>query len=167
MAKFTLSDDVRARRHVLVRLRGGDVSSSLMRICLLALAAQIATSASARAQVTPVAGNQQPRPMDRQEEIALALSSCSASVASKAAVYVLGPSGYVRVRDSQNGFAAIAQHAMPTNQEPQCMDAEGARAFLPRMLKVAELRAQGKNPKEIQTFVSDAATLLFLISAAT
>jgi hypothetical protein len=94
--------------------------------------------------------------MERQKEIALALSSCPAPVASKAAVYVLEESGYVRVRDSQNGFTAIVQHSQPTSQEPQCMDAEGTRTFLPRYLKVAELRAQGKTSEEIKRFVADA-----------
>ena len=115
-----------------------------------------ATTANAGAQAAQAAPSQVPPAMERQKEIALALSSCPASLASKAAVYVLGTSGYVKVRDGQNGFTAIVQHALPTSQEPQCMDAEGARAFLPRMLKVAELRAQGKNQNEIQTFVSDA-----------
>ncbi len=36
------------------------------------------------------------------------------------------------------------------------MDAEGTRALLPRMLKVAELRAQGKSPEEIKCIVADA-----------
>ena len=36
------------------------------------------------------------------------------------------------------------------------MDAEGTRTFLPRYLKVAELRAQGKTPEEIKQFVADA-----------
>jgi hypothetical protein len=36
------------------------------------------------------------------------------------------------------------------------LDAEAARAFLPRILKVAELRAQGKTQQEIQAFLSDA-----------
>ena len=36
------------------------------------------------------------------------------------------------------------------------MDAEGARTHLPRILKVAELRAQGKSREEIQRFVADA-----------
>ena len=36
------------------------------------------------------------------------------------------------------------------------MDAEGARTLLPRILKVAELRAQGKPPEEIKRFVADA-----------
>jgi hypothetical protein len=35
------------------------------------------------------------------------------------------------------------------------MDAEGTRTFLPRILKVAELRAQGKNSEEIKRFVAD------------
>jgi hypothetical protein len=77
-------------------------------------------------------------------------------VASEAAVYVLESNGYTKVRESRNGFTAIVQHVTPTSQEPQCMDPEGARAFLPRVLKVAELRAQGKTPQEIQAFVSEA-----------
>ena len=86
----------------------------------------------------------------------MALSACPPSVAGKTAVYVLDSSGYVKVRDSQNGFTAIVQHSLPTSQEPQCIDAEGTRTLLPRMLKVAELRAQGKSPDEIKRFVADA-----------
>jgi hypothetical protein len=125
-------------------------------ICLLALAAHIALSPFAMAQSQQAAGSQVPPPMDRQKEIALALSACPASVASKAAVYVLDKIGYVKVRDSQNGFTAIVQHSLPSSQEPQCMDAEGTRTFLPRILKVAELRAQGKTPEEIKRLVADA-----------
>lgn len=36
------------------------------------------------------------------------------------------------------------------------MDAEGTRTILPRYPKVAELRAQGKTPEEIDQFVADA-----------
>ncbi len=131
------------------------VRSGMIRICWLMLAAQIVVSVPAKAQSTQAAGSQPPL-MDRQKEIALALSACPPSVASKAAVYVLDQSGYVRVRDSQNGFTALVQHSLPTSREPQCMDAEGTRTFLPRMLKVAELRAQGKGPEEIKLFVADA-----------
>ena len=94
--------------------------------------------------------------MDREREIALALSACPPFVAGKAAVYVLDGSGYVKVRDGQNGFTAIVQHSLPTSQEPRCMDAEGTRTHLPRLLKVAELPAQGKSREEIQRFVADA-----------
>src|SRR5262249_15149072 len=62
----------------------------------------------------------------------------------------------VKIRDGSNGFSAIVQHSMPISQEPQCMDAEAARTFLPRMLKVAELRVDGKTPGEIEAFLKDA-----------
>lgn len=127
----------------------------LLVICSLA-AAGLAVSASPPNQSRQNAGGQLPKLMDREKEIALALSSCPASVADKAAVYVLERSGYVKVRESQNGFTAIVQHALPNSQDPQCMDAEGTRTFLPRYLKVAELRAQGKSPEEIRQFVADA-----------
>ena len=86
----------------------------------------------------------------------LALSSCPAAVVGKAALYVLEKSGYVKVRDSQNGFTAIVQHSQLTSQEPQCMDAEGTRTILPRYLKIAEWRSQGKSPEEIKQLVADA-----------
>ena len=133
----------------------GHVGAAL-RICLVVLVTHGGMNALAAPRSTQAAGNQLPQLMDRQKEIALALSACPEPVASKAAVYVLEESGYVKVRDGQNGFTAIVQHSLPTSQEPQCMDAEGTRTFLPRYLKVAELRAQGKSPEEIRRFVADA-----------
>jgi hypothetical protein len=121
---------------------------------ILGFAAQFMLSAFAAAQSAQPAG--MPPLMDREKESALALSSCPPSIADKAAVYVLDKSGYVKVRDSQNGFAAIVQHPTATGQAPQCMDAEGARTFLPRILKVAELRSRGKIREEIQRFEADA-----------
>jgi hypothetical protein len=90
----------------------------------------------------------------QKDEIALALSACPAAVAQGAAVYILRSAGYVKVRESQNGFTALVQHTAPTAVEPRCVDAEGARTWLPRILKVAELRAQGKSREEIQTAVA-------------
>src|SRR5581483_5330910 len=78
------------------------------------------------------------------------------ALAPGAGVYVLEKNGYVKVRDSKNGFTALVQHAIPASQDPQCMDAEGTRTILPRYLKVAELRAEGKSPEEIKQFVADA-----------
>jgi len=100
--------------------------------------------------------NQRPALMDRDKEVALALSACPPPVAAKAAVYVLDRAGYIKVRDGENGFTAIVQHAVPASQDPQCMDAEGTRTFLPRYLKVAEWRAQGKSADEIKRLVADA-----------
>jgi hypothetical protein len=124
-----------------------------LRACLSALAATVAAATPTAAQTQQPAAH--PAQMERQREIALALSACPPFAADKAAVYVLETSGYVKVRDGGNGFTAIVQHSLPAAQEPRCMDAEGARTHLPRILKVAELRAQGKSREDIQRFVAD------------
>ena len=100
-------------------------------------------------------GSQAPPLMDRQREIALALSACPASVADKAAVYVLEKSGYVKVRESENGFAAIVGHTLPNSVDPQCMNAEAARTHIPPILKLAELRAQGAGSDEIKRVMAE------------
>jgi hypothetical protein len=110
----------------------------------------------AAAESAEPAGAQQPQLMERQKEIALALSACPAVVAAKAAVYALEKSGYIKVRDGENTFTAIVQHSLPTSQEPECLDAESTHMHLPRILKVAELRAQGKSRDEIKRFIAEA-----------
>ena len=129
--------------------------AEVIRLFLFGLAFQIAVSGSIAAQSTDPVANQPPL-MDPQKEITLALSACPISVAGKAAVYILQPSGYVKAREGQNGFTAIVQHLLPTSVEPLCMNAEGTRTHLPQVLKVAELRAQGKNFEEIKRFMDDA-----------
>jgi hypothetical protein len=111
-------------------------------------------SATTAAQPKPAA--KPPALMDRQKEIALALSACPPTIASKATVYVLEKAGYVKVRDGQNGFSAIVQHSLAISQEPRCMSAEGTRTHLPRILMIATLRAQGKTREEIGRAVADA-----------
>ena len=128
---------------------------AVRRLFLLGLAAQIAVGGSLAAQTAGPLANRPPL-MDRQKEITLALSACPTSVAGKAAVYILQLSGYVKAREGQNGFTAIVQHLLPTSVEPLCMNAEGTRTHLPQVLKVAELRAQGKNFEEIKSFMDDA-----------
>lgn len=114
----------------------------------VALTLQLSAGTPTLAQLAPVGPGLQPAIMDREKEIALALSACPPALADKAAVYVLGTSGYVKVRESGNGFTAIVQHSLPRAQEPQCMDEGASGTFLQRMLIVAELRAQGKSPGE-------------------
>jgi hypothetical protein len=94
--------------------------------------------------------------ISREGEITLALSACPPAVAPDAAVYVLGKTGYEKVRDGGNGFTAIVQHSVPGAQEPRCMDAEGTRTWLPRILMVAKLRAEGKSSEEIQREIAEA-----------
>ena len=121
---------------------------------LTGLIAQIVVIATAMGQ-SPSTGSQPPL-MDRQREIALAQSACPQDLASKAAVYVLEKSGHVKVRESQNGFTAMVQHVLPDSVEPICMNAEATRTRLPRIQKIAELRAQGKDRDEISRTVADA-----------
>lgn len=113
---------------------------------------QVPTAASAKSDAR---SQQTPPLIDRQKEIALALSACPPSVSGKAAVYVLEKSGYAKIREGQNGFTAIVGHLVPTSVEPLCMNEEATRSHLPLVLKVAELRAQGKSPDEIKRFIDD------------
>jgi hypothetical protein len=110
----------------------------------------LAVCLSAEAHAKP------PALMDRGEEVALALSAAPPGVAAKAGVYVLEKSGYVKVRDSQNGFVCIVDHRIPNAVEPQCPDEEGVKTFLPRALLVATLRAEGKSEPEVRQAVRDA-----------
>jgi len=123
--------------------------------CFLAFSTQLAAGQVSSVHIAAPTSSAIP-PESATAETALALSACPPEVAKGAAVYVLGRSGYERVRDSRNGFTAIVQHTVPTAQEPRCMDAEGTRTWLPRILMVAELRAHGKSQEEIQKVVADA-----------
>lgn len=93
--------------------------------------------------------------LDRAKEVEMALSACPPNVASGAAVYALERSGYVKAREGKNGFTAIVDRTFPTSFEPRCMDAEATRTVLPRLLKSAELRAQGKGPEEIKRAINE------------
>jgi hypothetical protein len=130
------------------------VRLGLIAFALVALAA--GTAIGQQSAPITYAGSQTPPLMERQKEIALALSACPASVAGKAAVYVLEKSGYVKVRDGENGFIAIVGHTLPNSVDPQCMNAEGARTHLAPILKIAELRAQGKSSEEIKHVMAEA-----------
>jgi hypothetical protein len=80
---------------------------------------------------------------DRDKEIALALEAGPATVTAKAGVLVHDKTGYVKARESQNGFVCIVDHRIPDAVEPQCMDTEGVKTFLPKYELVASLRAKG------------------------
>jgi hypothetical protein len=138
-------------------LRGarGTAADTRIRFCLAGLAAQFVLYGVAAAQSQQTNSNGPPL-MDRQRQIALALSACPPALASKAGIYVLDRNGYVKVRNSENGFTAIIQHSTPAMNEPQCLDPEGSRTYLQRYLRVAEWRSHGKTPQEIRQLLTDA-----------
>ena len=94
--------------------------------------------------------------LDRDHEIALALEAGPPSVTAKAGVWIHDKTGYVKARDSQNGFVCVVDHRIPAAQEPQCMDAEGVKTFLPKMQLVAGLRAKGTAEPDIRKAVKAA-----------
>jgi hypothetical protein len=93
---------------------------------------------------------------DKAAETALALEAGPTSVTAKAGVWVHDKTGYVKARDSENGFVCVVDHRIPTAVEPQCMDAEGVKTFLPKYQLVASLRAKGKPEPEIRKAVKAA-----------
>src|SRR5260370_34964776 len=83
--------------------------------------------------------------LSREEKIKLAESAGPPEVSSKATVYVLDSTGYVKVRDGSNGFSCFVDRQAPVNLEPTCFDAEGsATRFLTRPF-VEGQGAQRKN----------------------
>jgi hypothetical protein len=93
---------------------------------------------------------------ERDKEIALALEAGPPSLTAKAGVWVHDKTGYVKARDSQNGFVCVVDHRIPAASEPQCLDAEGVKTFLPKFQLVASLRAKGTAEPEIQKAVKAA-----------
>ncbi len=97
-----------------------------------------------------------PAALDRDHETALALEAGPPSVTAKAGVWVHDKTGYVEARKSQNGFVCLVDHRIPNATEPQCIDAEGVKTFLPRLQMVAALRAKGTAEPDIRKAVKAA-----------
>jgi hypothetical protein len=103
-----------------------------------------------------------PAALDREHEIALALEAGPETVTAKAGVWIHDKTGYIKARESQNGFVCVVDHRVPAAVEPQCLDAEGVKTFLPKYQLVASLRAGGKSEADIRKRVKaafDAGTL--------
>jgi hypothetical protein len=90
----------------------------------------------------------------RERQIELALSAAPTEVSSKAAVYILGPKGYEKVREGTNGFSCLVERSFAgttqTSSAPACFDAEGSRTLMLTYLRREEMRAEGKSEAEIK-----------------
>ena len=73
-------------------------------------------------------------------QIALA-ESAGPPVAKDAAIYVLGPKGYTRVREGRNGFTCLISRERPDTLEPECFDGEGTATVVPVRMFIEEQRA--------------------------
>jgi len=106
--------------------------------------------------IVAFAQNNQPKPaydfsISREEKIKLAESAAPPEISSKASVYVLERSGYIKTCEGTNGFTCFVDRQTPWNSEPTCFDAEGSATTLPTRLFAEEERAKGKSEDEIKT----------------
>lgn len=103
----------------------------------------------AAAQQTSRPPSTRPEVLPRQREVELALSAAPEHLRAGAGVYALEEHGFVKVRDSKNGFTCIVNRDHPLNLKPTCYDAEGTATILPKVLRVGELMMQGKAMPDI------------------
>lgn len=129
-------------------------------ICFAALVGVCHTNPAfpqSSAEVRSNATNPLPLPqlLPRDKEIALALSAAPEHLRKDAGVYALDRNGFVKVRESRNGFTCIVNRDHPLNQKPVCFDAEGTATILPKILRIGELLMQGKSMSEINAEIAE------------
>jgi hypothetical protein len=96
-----------------------------------------------------------PELLPRQQEIELALSAAPEHLRKGAGVYALGRKGFVKVKDSTNGFTCIVNRDHPLNQKPVCFDVEGTATILPKILRFGEMLMQGRSISEIDAEIAE------------
>jgi hypothetical protein len=111
-----------------------------------------ALTACAHAQ-TAIA--QKPTVPPRDQEMAMALSAAPEHLRSGAGIYALDANGFVKVRESINGFTCIVNRDHPVNLKPTCYDAEGTATILPKVVQVGAWMMEGKSLDQIQQLVAD------------
>jgi hypothetical protein len=129
-------------------------------VCLVALVglgytALIFSQSTAEPRVNIAVVQPLPEILPREKEIELALSAAPEHLRKGAAVYVLERNGFVKIRDSTNGFTCIVNRDHPLNQKPVCFDAEGTATILPKILRVGELLMRGKPMSEIDAEIAE------------
>ena len=110
---------------------------------------------SVEAQQTTSQPPQLPDILAREREMAMALSAAPEHLRQQAGVYVLEKNGFVKVRESANGFTCIVNRDHPLNLKPTCYDAEGTATILPKVLRVGELLMKGVPLAEINREIAE------------
>ncbi|TAK16859.1 MAG: hypothetical protein EPO35_04435 [Acidobacteria bacterium] len=94
-------------------------------------------------------------PATESQEIELALSAAPETLRAGAGVYVLGTSGYKKVRETANGLTCLVERTRPDTLEPICWDPEGTATIMPKVLAEAEWRAAGIAAAEVERRTSE------------
>ena len=124
-----------------------------MRSIGLACLAVCLVTGAAGAQVALPSRKPEVPPRDR--EITMALSAAPAALREGAGVYALDTTGFVKVRDSKNGFTCIVNRDHPLSLKPTCYDAEGTATILPKVVQVGAWMMAGKSLAEIDQLVAE------------
>ena len=122
------------------------LASFMMTLVVCALAAPDAHGAHAASL---------PEVLPRDEEMTLALSAAPEHLRAGAAVWVFERDGFVKARDSSNGFTCIVNRDHPLSRKPTCYDAEGTATILPKVLRFGELLARGTPLPKIQSEIEE------------
>ncbi len=88
--------------------------------------------------------------LEKEREIQMALSAAPKHLRNDAGVYTLGQHGFVKVRDSKNGFHCLVERDGEGTLAPICYDAEGSQTLMVSAFKAAELAMSGKSLEEIE-----------------
>ena len=98
-----------------------------------------------------------PRTLGESEEIALAMTAAPDEVSSKADIYVLRGTDYVKVRAGTNGCACmVGRDLHDGSRYPICFDQEGSKTALMREIRESSLRAKGTAEAEVQRIIDAA-----------
>lgn len=117
---------------------------AVVTVSLLAFAAPAVGQSS-------VSGKAGPRKvLDRDHEMALALSAAPPAVSADATVLLWTGSSFETAREGTNGVTCYVARSWPTSLEPHCFDEEGARTILPIHMRQTELKHQGLSEEEIE-----------------
>lgn len=124
---------------------------------LAALMLFTSSIALAQAPAKPVAYPSRPKPLGEAEEIALATSAAPEEISSRADVYVLRDTAFIKVRNGTNGCACVVgRDSHEGSLYPICFDQEGARTLLYREMMEGSLRARGLDESAIRRAVDSA-----------
>ena len=97
---------------------------------------------------------------DRSSEVALARSAAPESISRDAEVLVLRRHGYETAVQGKNGFVCVVQRSWiapvndpdfwnPKLRAPICLNAAGARSYLPRIIKRTDLVLAGRTKDQM------------------
>src|ERR1700683_4659802 len=143
------------------------------RIASTCLASVVVMSVAGRAQAEDAKTYASMAPLDqylmadRNAEIALARSAAPESISRDAEVMVLGRHGYETAIKGKNGFVCIVERSWtaplddpnfwnPKLRGPLCLNAAGARSYLPRTIKKTDLIMAGRTKAQMVQAVTAA-----------